>query len=177
MKAAIYSMLSLLCMSCRGQNIQHKADNSKTEKVTPIDTVSILPLRNKHYSPFSYVILRLELSDFDKSGHSIKKIAVTQNNKTVASILLPNSEDVKNFSISEIAETERGFKIVVDWGGGNYFYGRKFYFTIKGNQFYLDSLEMNSYTQEREKETKTTKKINPPIPIGKFDIISYLDNE
>jgi hypothetical protein len=170
-------MLSVFCVSCSGQKVPHKSNNRETKTVTTIDTVSILRLKNKHYSPFSYVILQLKLSDFDKSGHRIKKIVVNQYNETVASILLPNSEDVKNFSISEIAEIERGFKIVVDWGGGNYFYGREFYFTFKDTQFYLDSFEMRSYTQEPEKETKRIKKISPLIPIDKFDIISYLDNE
>lgn len=177
MKIIIYITLSIFCVSCNGQNVQHKSNNRKIEKVTTIDTISILPLKNKCYSPFSYVILRLELSDFDKSGHRIKKIVINQGNKTVASVLLPNSEDIKNFSISEIVEIERGFKIVADWGGGNYFYGREFYFTFKANQFYFDSLEMKSYIQEPEKETKKTKKIIPLIPINKFDIIRYLDNE
>lgn len=177
MKIAIYITLTVSCMSCSGQNIHNEPNNSKVQKVTSIDTASVLLLQNKHYNPFSYNVLRLELSNLDKSGYRIKKIVLNRDNKTIGSILLPNSEDVKNFSISKIAETRSGFKIVVDWGGGNYFYQRVFYFAFKDKQFYFVGLEMKSYEQDTEKEIKTTKKISPPIPINKFDIINYLDNE
>jgi hypothetical protein len=85
-------------------------------------------------------------------------------------------EDVKNFSVNEIIETESGFKIAVNWGGGNYFYSRNFYFTFKENQFYFDSIKINNYIQDTDKKINTTKIISPSISIDKFDILLYLEN-
>jgi len=116
------------------------------------------------------------LSDTDELGYRIKKIVVTQNSKTIASILLPNPEDVKNFSVTKIEETKNGFKISINWGGGNYIYDMVYFFAYKSGQFYLNSIETNNYGPDTDVARKT-KKINPPIPIDKFDIISYLDND
>ncbi|MFY7936402.1 MAG: hypothetical protein ACOVOQ_03415 [Flavobacterium sp.] len=176
MKTVIYIILSVFCISCRGQNIQHQANNKNTAEVISVDTVSVLSLRNGQYSNFK--ILRLyNLGNDGNRIDSTNRIELTKDNKTVASIILPNSEDVKNFSTSKIEETKDGFKIVVDWGGGNYFYGREFYFRFKGTQFYLDTIEMSNYIQEAEKEIRKINKISPPLPIDKFDIHNYLDNE
>ncbi len=179
MKTLIYIILSVFCVSCNGQNIQNSEKNKSTRGAKLMDTLSILPLISKQYSNSDYKVLRL--CNLDGEGYQIKsteRLEMTQQNKVVASISLPiPDEDIKNFSVSKIEETDGGFKIVTDWGGGNYFYGREFYFTFKNSQFYLDSLKVKSYTQEPEKETKTTKKISPQIPIDKFNILLYLENE
>jgi hypothetical protein len=145
----------------------------------PIDTQFILILRNKPFERLDYQVIKL--SNLDREGcqiNSTKRIELTKQNKTIAIISLPYpDEEIKNFSVNKIEETINGFKIFVDWGGGNYFYGRCFYFNFKNGQFYLDSLNMKSYVLEPEKHMKITKKIRPPIVINEFMILHYLENE
>lgn len=166
-------MLSAFCVSCNGQNVQ---DSRSTKEAMPIDTLSILPLMNKQYGNSNYKVLRL--CDLDSVGYqnkSTSRIELTQKNKTVASISLPiPDEEVKNFSITKIAETKNGFEVAVNWGGGNNIYDVAFYFAYRDSQFYLDEIKTNKYGADI-KVTRTTKKISPPIPIGEFKIISYLE--
>ena len=179
MKTVIYIIISIFCVWCNGQIIQNNEKNKNTKGVIPMDTLSILQLTNNQYGSSNYKVLRL--CNLDSNGYwidSTRRIELTRDNKTLVSFSLPvPDEEVKNFSVSRIAETKSGFIIVADWGGGNYFFGRKFYFNFRDNQFYLDSLKMNSHVQEPEKETCVTKKISPPIPIDKFGIFQYLENE
>ncbi len=180
MRNIIYIILLVFCISCNGQSVQYGSSNRSTKDGTPIiDTLSIVSLKNKQYEGVDYKVLRL--CNLDSSGYWIdtsRRIELTRENKTVVSISLPiPDEDLKNFSITKLEETDSGFKVVANWGGGNNFYGREFCFTFKGEQFYLDSLKMSSYTQEPEKENKTIKTISPSIPIDAFDIFQYFENE
>lgn len=165
-------MFLVFFVSCKGQNLQQMKKNKNSIETAKIDTISRLMLRNNQYRNDNYEILHL--SDIN---NGIKKIEITKNNSRSTAFTLPRTDnEIKNFSVSKITETSLGFKIVVDWGGGNNFYGRVFYFTFKGNQFYLDIIEMNSYTLESEKKS-LTKKIMPQISVEKFDITKYLENE
>jgi hypothetical protein len=85
--------------------------------------------------------------------------------------------DVKNFSLNEIKETKVGFMFSVDWGGGNYFYGRKFSFVFRANEFFFDNIEANRYVQEASSEIKTTRKIEPNISMRRFMVTDYIKNE
>lgn len=178
MKTIICVVLSMLCVSCVGQRV-HDGNKKKTEESLLKDTLFILPLKNRQYEQLDYKILRLCNLDSERNQiKSTRRIELIRGNKAVASLSLPvPDEEVKNFSVNEITETEKGFKIVVNWGGGNYFYGREFYFNFKDTQFYLDSLIMKSYIQEPEKEIMSTKSIMPPIPINRVKILEYLENK
>ncbi len=181
MKRYIYIIwLIWTCSSCQERTSQHQHKNIDriSQKLKSGDTLSILSLQNKKSNFLNYSVILIRLSDLDKSGYRIKIITVTKNNnEKMATIVLPNSEDVKNFSISKIEQTVTGFKIIANWGGGNYFYRREFYFTNRMNEIYLDSINMNSYIHESEIQNNETKIINPPIPINKFEILNYLNNE
>ncbi|QTY27580.1 hypothetical protein [Flavobacterium sp. CS20] len=176
MKTLIYIMLSVFCLSCKGQNTQDSGKNKSTKEATLIDTISILPLKNKQYGSNNYKVL--QLCNLDSEGYrnkSTSRIELTKNAKAVSSISLPiPDEEVKNFSVTKIAETTNGFEVAVNWGGGNNIYDVDFYFALRGSQFYLDEIKTGKYGADTE-VTRTTKKINPPIPINKVKIIGYLE--
>lgn len=170
-------VLSIFCLSCGGQNIQN-TKKKNTKEVLSIDTLSVLPLTNKQYGSSHYKILRL--CNLDSEGYQIvstKRIELSEGNKTVASISLPvPDEEVKNFSVTKVAETKHGFKIAINWGGGNYIYDIEFYFAFRGHQFYLESIITNNYGPDK-KGVRITKRISPPAPIDEFNMLYYINNE
>ena len=96
----------------------------------------------------------------------------------MADISLPIADfDVKNFSVDTIEEINNGFKLSVNWGGGNDFYGRDFYFEYVENSFYLGKLMNRSYHLDSEKEISKKRNIIPPIRIDKLIISEYVKNE
>ena len=195
MKVLIFSILLLFCISCGKQNTQNSDKNVvqtdtllwqnalssdknvvRTDSlIVLVDTLSMLQLNNKIYSGSDYKVL--ELYDLDSQGYDIdstRRIELTRDNKTLATISLPTSCEVNNFGIDTIMETKSGFRINVSWGGGNWIYTIDFYFVFKNNQFYLNKVKHILYRQNLDKEIKTIKKINPPILMDKFDILQYL---
>ena len=169
-------MHSLYYTLCQGQNIQLKGVTIYSKKVITIDTISVLSFRNELY--LNYKILQLyNLEDGGNKINSTNRIELTKENKTIDIIFLPSSEDIKNFSLSKIEETNDGFKIVVNWGGGNYFYGKEFYFKFKNGRFYFNRFQINNCILAPKKETRKTKVVFPPLSINKFNILNYLDNE
>lgn len=176
MKTLIYIMLSVFCLSCKGQNIQDSGKNKRTKEAMPIDTISILSLKNKQYGSNNYKVL--QLCNLDSEGYqnkSTSRIDLTKSNKAVCSISLPiPDEEVKNFSVTKIVETTNGFEVAVNWGGGNNIYDVDFSFVFRDSQFYLDEIKTGKYGTDTE-VTRITKKINPPIPINKVKIIDYIE--
>ena len=132
MKTLIYIMISVFCLSCKGQNILDSWKNKRTKEAMPIDTIFILSLKNKQYGSNNYKVL--QLCNLDSEGYqnkSTSRIDLTKNNKAVCSISLPiPDEEVKNFSITKMVETTNGFEVAVNWGGGNNIYDLDFSFVF-----------------------------------------------
>lgn len=82
-------------------------------------------------------------------------------------------EEVKNFSVTKIAETRTGFEVAVNWGGGNSIYDVAFFFVFKDARFFLDKVSTSRYGADT-RSNRTTKKIDPPVPIDKVKIAKYL---
>lgn len=168
-------ILSIFYASCDSQNTQIKSTHSG---IIRTDTISILTLRNIVYGHVNYSVVRLQ--DINRDSNivdSTKRIELLKDNKAVADIFLPGSEEIKNFSVDNISETKEGFKIAVNWGGGNNFYSREFDFKFAAKQFYLACVKVGHYAQNSDKETVTKNKIRPLIAIEKFNIGRYIDNE
>ncbi len=110
--------------------------------------MSITILENDIYKNDNYRILHLKFIQNNK-----EKISLLRNGKNLSSISLPVSDiEVKNFSVAQIKETDNGFKLLVNWGGGNYFYERQFFFVYKDEEFYLSSIQGKKYVQTSEEE-------------------------
>jgi hypothetical protein len=131
------------------------------------DTLDVLVLKQEKYNDI-YKIIHLE-----RTENRREQILILENNILTSSISLPiPDEEVKNFSVNKIEETQKGFKISIDWGGGNYFYERCFFFILKNNQFYLDNI---TYRNNFKKSKRL--KIYPLVEISKFNMVDFIENE
>jgi len=174
----IFSLFVIIsCISCKGQenNSETKENNKETtviSQIKNIDTLSVIKLNAKKYADAQYQVLKLYNIDND-----VTSIEIVKNKDLLNTIKLPGSEDMKNFSVNKIVEINKGFQILVSWGGGNYFYKRKFNFVYNENGFYFSSLVKGNYTKNSDKEIIISEQIYPPIPLRNFDISLYLENE
>jgi|GEM_PF-292024 len=174
MKLLIMIFLSIFFVSCQGQ-VKKKEGEINTvpsHQAKIIDTLSVSTLNGEQYGGVHYKVLNLYNNKSDESY-----LELLRNDNNSIKVSLPNSEDVKNFSVNSITNTDSGFKIAVNWGGGNYFYKRRFSFNYTNDQFVLDNVWMSFYRQEDDKEEHINKQITPSIPIEKFKILDYLQNE
>lgn len=114
-------------------------------------------------------------SGFTKEGEFVRKLLINKNRKNNVSIVLPSSEDVKNFS-ANIEKCKTGFILESFYGGGDNFYTRSFYFKcIKGN-FFLYKIVGTHTIPNSDKKVVNTKNIRPQINIRNFNIQYYLEN-
>lgn len=173
MKQIYILIIFLICLSCNA----NKKNINFTEKIEilqekNIDTICVVEFKNKQYK--NDKIQLLELYDTIKG---MKSIEVINDAVVLNTIELPNSEDVKNFSIDSIFETKKGFDILASWGGGQYFYRRIFSFIYKNDRFYFYCIARENYKENSNKEVSNIERIMPMIPLNKFDITYYIDND
>ncbi len=172
-KLPLLVIILMINVSCQGQINKKDASTITTKFYKGVDTLSALTLNGKKYQNSRYTILHLLSKENER-----EQLKVLKNSNLIALIPLPISdEELKNFSVNNIAETQNGFKIDVSWGGGNYFYCREFHFIFQNELFYLDNIKLSNYSQQSEKEINTINKVYPKVPIKKFNITTYLNNK
>lgn len=164
MKYTYFLLAALSFFSCKKQNINYQEKH--------IDTLEILHLNNNPFREKQYKILLLYNIKKDS-----KSIDITRCGFPIKKIIVPNSVDVKNFSVSQITETDQGFKIIVDWGGGCCFYIREFDFIYKNGSFYFSNLLKIFYSVNSDDIRKNPEKIDPLIPLNKFYMPIYIQND
>lgn len=136
------------------------------------DTITILFLNGKYYINNSFKVVYVIDETENKIIYLIDEVGV------VSSILLPKSDEgVKNFSVDRILKTNRGFQIIVSWGGGSYFYHREFYFNYIKSDFYLDSIKYTDFFESDKKTICVLKKLKEPVVFKNVDIRAYIVNE
>lgn len=178
MKIMIFiSILPLFCTACNKQNNKLEQINIKITELQrndsiKLDTFSVLLLNNKQYNNYTYSILELYDVEFVNSH-----IELIKDKEIKASISIPSPENVKNFQIEKIYETNNGFNISIFYGGGDNMYDIVYYFVFTNGEFYLNKIEKghqfkvrnNYYDEERE-----TIEINNKIPFSDFKIKEFL---
>lgn len=110
-----------------------------------------------------------------------RDLNIVAGNETIIKIELPTGFEVKNFSLNSTKKTKNGFQMNTDWGGGLYHYEIQFDFRCKENNFYLYKVRKDSFSTTNpdsgnywdKKETEEIK-IEPNLPIEKFEISEYL---
>jgi hypothetical protein len=142
------------------------------EIITHIDTVSILVLINSQYGNSQYSIQKL---NYYQTG--AKSIEILLEDRQVAYLSLPRLGDVKNFSVNNILETHSGFKVKANWGGGNYFYSRDFFFDFTEGRFYLTKVVNRFYNHSEDKEIETIVDVIPARIIDTNTIMDHIRNE
>jgi hypothetical protein len=167
----ITMILLLFSVSCQCQSDRKVAEFAKDTSQKVSDTLFLLSLKNIPQNDYKVLYLSFSESSGDK-------IRLMNDDTIVSDISLPISDfDVKNFSVNRIEEINNGFKLSVNWGGGNDFYGRDFYFEYVENSFYLEKLVNRSYHLDSEKEILKETNIIPPIRIDKLILSEYIKNE
>lgn len=156
-------------ISCKGQYTKNATSNI----LETLDTLSVLSLKGRKYNDIKYKIVHIGYSEKGQ-----EQIQLLENNILIYSVWIPIAdEEVKNFSLNKIQETRKGFKMSVDWGGGNYFYKRTFFFSYIDGKFYLYNLEIKNFTQNPENKESTRKSIKPLVEISQFNIFDYINSE
>ncbi len=134
--------------------------NECISQICDVESSIIIRTQEKEY--FVVQLFR----GFTKEGEFVKKLLISKNRKDIVSIVLPSSEEVKNFD-ANIKKYRTGFILETLYGGGENFYTRSFYFKcIKGNLFLPNS----------DKKLVNTKNIRPQINVRNFNIQYYLEN-
>jgi len=173
-------ILSLLFISCNKQSNQINYSNNNTVSNAisiKADTMLVKSLTNKQYGKDKYTILKLY--DLDSNGYyTARRLELIKNSKLISSIPIPSPEDVKNFEILKIEETNQGFFISIFWGGGNNMYNHIYYFVFIDEQFYLNKIEkehqFKASNNDFDEESKTID-VKNKISFSEFRIIDYLD--
>ena len=105
------------------------------------------------------------------------RLEILKNNEKLYSVHVPNGEEVKNFVIDSITETDKGFKILYLYGGGRYIYHGKLFFEYEDNDFYLKRAEKEHIELENfPKEPNETIYFSPAIPLIFFDFEDNIIN-
>lgn len=131
------------------------------------DTLAILK-----YNNYNFIFLKTHQSTDDK-----RKLLISRNNNGYKEIIIPSSDDVKNFSINSVEKIDNNMMvIIVNWGGGNNFYKRKFIFELENGNFFLSEIIKQYYRTNEEVEEKSII-INPKLNINQFNLMDYIENE
>ncbi len=176
MKKIIYFIFSIICISSKSENFYINKLNNINLNLIQVDTISQLILRNKFYKNNEFKVIFLSNLENETNNFFLTKTIILVKNKSLfATIKLPIANDeVKNFSVTKILETVDGFKILMNWGGGNNIYNVEYFFYYKKNEFYFAKFSRKQYRPNTKVTTKL-KKIKPMIPIENFEIINYID--
>ena len=143
--------------------------NECISQICDVESSIIIRTQEKEY--FVVQLFR----GFTKEGEFVKKLLISKNRKDIVSIVLPSSEEVKNFD-ANIKKYRTGFILETLYGGGENFYTRSFYFKcIKGNLF-LYKIVGTHIIPNSDKKLVNTKNIRPQINVRNFNIQYYLEN-
>ena len=109
-----------------------------------------------------------------------KSATIFVDGELVMTVDLPNSGEVKNFTLEKVEKTKNGFKLLADWGGWNNHYNLQYHFKCENQNFYFYKMQIESIGNEDPGDPNNWKKeeknIDPNVSIEKFSILNYLGN-
>ena len=115
--------------------------------------------------------------DFTDEGYYAKFLLVTKNGQPAKNIILPSSEDIKNFSATIKQHDNKWCIIECQYGGGDNMYSRSFYFKCKDDDLYLYKCKAIGMHLVGDSYKKSSEKLKvKPIRIMDFDTLPYLEN-
>ncbi len=120
------------------------------------------------------IIVQL-INKFTDTEGLTKILLIKKDKKKLISKTLPSADDIKNLNIN-INKYRTGFILKAQYGGGDNFYNRDFYFKwIKGS-FFLYKIVGTHAKPNFTKNIITVKNILPFINIRDFNIQCFLEN-
>jgi len=132
-----------------------------------VQTFSVLDIDDN--SQIKYV----QLKDIDSDGFHQEAILYVEGDSIRSSFNIPNPINAKNIDIVGIKEDAKGWMLILDWGGGNWFYNCTYHFAKDKNDYYLYNAEIiRTKSDGDEKEYKLN--IEKNIEMGKLRLDQYL---
>ena len=120
------------------------------------------------------IIVQL-INKFTDTEGLTKILLIKKDKKKLISKTLPSADDVKNLNIS-INKYRTGFILKAQYGGGDNFYNRDFYFKWIKSSFFLYKIVGTHAKPNFTKSIITVKNILPFINIRDFNIQCFLEN-
>lgn len=99
-----------------------------------------------------------------------------KNKKTIARIAFPSSEDVKNLSVNINNNNNNDCILECNYGGGENFYSRYFYFRCAKDGLYLYKIVGTHFIPDSDKKIIKKRYIHPQINIKRINFLYYLEN-
>ena len=119
------------------------------------------------------LIKYVQLKDVDIYGFHKEAILYVEADSIKSYFHIPNPINAKNIDIVGINKDDKGWMLILDWGGGNWFYNCTYHFAKYRNEYYLYDAEIiRTKSDGDEKEYKL--KIEKNIEMSKFVLDQYL---
>src|SRR5688572_27771362 len=100
-------------------------------------------------------------------------VNIVQAGRVLKSIKLPGQE-VNGFSLNRTRKTKAGFEFSIEYGSRIYYY-KRFIFICRRNKFYLSRVIVESFDKQNpEKWYKKVSRVNPNLPLEKFEVANFI---
>lgn len=160
MKGIIIIIFSFLCVfAIKANHVIGKSSIVQTFSVLDID----------ENSQIEYV----QLKDIDNDGFHKEVILYLEGDSIKSSFDIPNPINAKNIDVVGIKKDAKGWMLILDWGGGNWYYNCTYYFAKYRNGYYLYDAEIIR-TKSDGDEKKYKLKIEKNIEMSKLKLGQYL---
>ena len=162
-KCILISFLLCITFSQMGKG------NTNESQIQDIESSIIISTQGKKY--FVVQLLR----GLTEDGFYTRFLIVKKNKKTIARIAFPSSEDVKNLSVN-INKNNNNCILECNYGGGENFYSRYFYFRCAKGGLYLYKIVGTHFIPDSDKKIIKKRYIHPQINIKRINFLYYLEN-
>ena len=120
------------------------------------------------------IIVQL-INKFTETEVLTKILLIKKDKKNLISKTLPSADDIKNLNIN-VNKYRTGFILKAQYGGGDNFYNRDFYFKWTKGGFFLYKIVGTHVKPNFTKSIITVQNILPFINIRDFNIQYFLEN-
>lgn len=120
------------------------------------------------------IIVQL-INKFTETEGLTKILLIKKDKKNLISKTLPSADDIKNLNIN-VNKYRTGFILKAQYGGGDNFYNRDFYFKWTKGGFFLYKIVGTHVKPNFTKSIITVQNILPFINIRDFNIQYFLEN-
>ena len=128
--------------------------NTNESQIQDIESSIIITTQGKKY--FVVQLLR----GLTEEGFYTRFLIVKKNKKTIARIAFPSSEDVNNLSVN-INKNNNDCILECNYGGGENFYSRYFYFRCAKGGLYLYKIVGTHFIPDSDKKNNKKKIYTP----------------
>ena len=143
--------------------------NSFMSLKSDIDTSIVIQIQRQ-----KCIIVQL-INKFTETEGLTKILLIKKDKKNLTSKTLPSADDIKNLNIN-VNKYRTGFILKAQYGGGDNFYNRDFYFKWTKGGFFLYKIVGTHVKPNFTKSIITVQNILPFINIRDFNIQYFLEN-